>query len=158
MERNRKSDHGKFKNRQDDVKINTLIQKIKKELDGSIVPITLSELNAFERKLVHRHFDHDPDIVTKTYRRGDVHELKIYPVGNLRKYAEEKARLAIDNGETVVLPHMSSYERFIIHDFLKENELITSESKGEGYERHVEIKPNMFGRGLKRIFKKIKLI
>lgn len=156
--RKRKPGYRKFKNRRDDSKINELIKKIQNELDGSIVPITLSELNSFERKLVHRHFDHDPNIVTKTYRHGDIHELKIYPVGNLRKYAREKADQAIEQGETVVLPHMSSYERFIIHDVLKDNELITSESHGEGQERHVQIKPDLFGRGLKKIFKKIKLL
>jgi hypothetical protein len=53
---------------------------------------------------------------------------------------------------------MSSYERFIVHNVLKEIDSIESSSVGEGAERHVEIQPQKFGRGLKKIIKKIKLM
>jgi len=52
---------------------------------------------------------------------------------------------------------MSSYERFVIHEALKDNDALKVESFGEGVERHIVIEPNLFGRGLKKIIKKIKL-
>ncbi|MBN1542738.1 hypothetical protein JW992_11385 [candidate division KSB1 bacterium] len=138
-------------------KIDSLIHKIKDELADSIDPINLPQLNAFERKLIHRHFDNNPDIITRTYRNGENHELRIYPVGNLRRYALEKADQAIRTGEKVILPHMNDYERFIIHDTLKDNSSIKACSYGEAADRHIEIEPELFGRGLKRIIKKIRL-
>lgn len=143
--------------RQDD-KIKQLIDKVESELIDSIVPISLTRLNAFERRQIHRHFDRNSEIVTKTYKITDEeYELRVYPVGNLRRYAEKKAEEAIQTGRKVILPHMSSYERFVMHEVLKKNEAVKSESYGEGDERHIEIKPEIFGRGLKRIIKKIKL-
>jgi predicted RNA-binding protein Jag len=138
-------------------KIDKLIGKIKQELQDSIDPISLSDLNSFERKLVHRHFDHNPDIVTKTYRHGEDYELRVYPIGNLRNYARKKADEALQSGEKVVLPHMSNYERFIVHDVLKDYDAIKSESHGDDEDRHIVIEPEVFGRGLRKIIKKIKL-
>lgn len=137
--------------------IERLIQKAIHDLDNSLEPVSLEKLNAFERKLVHRQFDHDPNFVTKTYRNEEEFELKIYPVGNLRKYAEKKAEEAVETGQKIVLPHMSSYARYVIHDTLKDIETVKSASYGEGEERHIEIEPEVYGRGLKRIIKKIRL-
>jgi predicted RNA-binding protein Jag len=137
--------------------IEQLLQKVMRDLDNSLEPVSLYDLNAFERKLVHRQFDHDTNFVTKTYRNGEEYELKIYPVGNLRKYAEKKAEEAIVSGQKIVLPHMSSYARYVIHDTLKSIETIKSASFGEGEERHIEIEPEVYGRGLKKIIKKIRL-
>jgi len=150
-ERHEKHDH-------DNGKIKEILSEIQGTINDSIEPITLSKLNSFERKLVHRHFDHNPDVVTKTYRNGEDFDLKIYPVGNLRKFAEQKADEALQTRKKVTLPHMSSYERFVIHDALKNMDSIKAESFGEVEERHIEISPEAFGRGLKRIIKKIKLM
>jgi predicted RNA-binding protein Jag len=138
-------------------KIQRLLYKINSELGDSIEPISLTRLNAFERKLVHRHFDHNPNVVTKTYRHDDVYELMVFPVGNLRKYALAKANEAIATGDKVVLPKMSNYERFVVHEALKDLAEVKSNSYGEGEDRHIELVPEVFGRGLKRIIKKIKL-
>jgi predicted RNA-binding protein Jag len=139
-------------------KIDALIKKIREELVDSIEPIVIPELNAFERKLVHRQFDSNSDIVTKTYRLGDDdYELRVYPVGNLRRYAQKKADEAVATRAKVVLPHMSNYERFVVHDYLKDVDNIKTKSVGEEDDRHIEIEPEVFGRGLKRIIKKIKL-
>ena len=146
-----------YRNQESNGKIIRLAKKIKAELENSIEPISLSKLNAFERKLIHRHFDHNPNIVTKTYRFGEDYELRVYPVGNLRQYAQKKADEALQTGKKITLPHMSNYERFVVHDTLKAIDSIKSSSFGEGEERHIEIEPEMFGRGLKRIIKKIKL-
>ncbi len=144
--------------RHDNGKIEKILSEIQSNINNSIEPITLSKLNSFERKQVHRHFDHNPDVVTKTYRNGEDFELKIYPIGNLRKYAQGKAEEALQTRKKVTLPHMSNYERFVIHDALKNMDSIKAESFGEGEERHIEISPEAFGRGLKRIIKKIRLL
>jgi len=139
-------------------KIDGLIKKINGELSNSIEPISIPELNAFERKLIHRHFDHNPDIVTKTYRLNDEdYELRVYPIGNLKKWAQEQAEQAVNNREKITLPHMSNYERFVVHDALKEITTVKTESHGDGDERHIVIEPDVFGRGLKRMIRKIKL-
>lgn len=140
------------------VKIDSLVKRIKAELVDSIDPIVIPELNAFERKLVHREFDNNAEIVTKTYRLGDNdYELRVYPIGNLKRYAQKKADEAVQTREKVVLPHMSNYERFVIHDYLKGIDTIKTTSIGEDEDRHIIIEPAVFGRGLRRIIKKIKL-
>lgn len=139
-------------------KIEGLVRKIRRELADSIEPIIIPELNAYERKLIHRQFDNNSEIVTKTYRLGEEdYELRVYPVGNLKRYAQKKAEEAIEKREKVALPHMSNYERFIIHDYLKTLDTVKTTSVGEGDDRHIEIEPEVFGRSLKRFIRKIKL-
>ena len=113
-------------------KIKRLLSKISTELQDSIEPISLTKLSAFERKLIHRHFDHNENIVTKTYRHGDVYELRVIPVGNLKRFAFEKADEAINTGDKISLPNMSNFERFVIHEALKDKDEIKSASFGEG--------------------------
>jgi predicted RNA-binding protein Jag len=146
-------------NRPDDSrdKIDKILKKVREDLENSTDPIPLLHLNSFERKLVHRAFDHNPDIVTKTYRDGEEFELRVYPIGNLKRFAESKAGEATETGGAIKLPHMSSYERFVIHDFMKGRDDIKSSSQGEGEERHIILEPNSFGRGLKKIIRKIRL-
>lgn len=140
-------------------KIDSLVSKIREELADSIEPITIPDLNAYERKLVHRQFDNNSEIVTKTYRLGEEgYELRVYPIGNLKRYAQKKAEEAVETRKKVLLPHMSNYERFIIHDYLKTLETVKTSSVGEDEDRHIEIEPEVFGRGLKRFIRKIRLI
>lgn len=139
-------------------KIEELLSRIKTELMDSIEPIVIPELNAFERKLIHNQFDHNPEVVTKTYRIDEnSYELRVYPVGNLKRFVQVKADEAISTREKVILPPMSSYERFVVHDCLKGIQTVKTNSYGEGEDRHIEIEPDVFGRGLKRIIRKIKL-
>lgn len=139
-------------------KIEELIRQIKEELCDSIEPISLTDLNAFERRQIHRQFDRSTEIATKTYRVGeDAHELRIYPVGNLRRFAQKMADRAVETREKVVLPHMSSYERFVVHEYLKTLDTVKTCSHGEGDDRHIEIEPEVFGRGLKKLIRKIRL-
>ena len=144
--------------REEDDKISQLVKKAEEDLVDSLEPVSLLHLDANERRLVHRYFDHSEEYSTKTYKIGEEeYDLRIYPLGNLRRLAQKSAEKAIQAGSKVVLPAMSSYERFIIHEALKGNEAIKAASHGEGEERHIEIEPELYGRGLKKMIKKIKL-
>lgn len=126
-------------------------------MQDSIKPECLNGLNSFERKLVHRHFDHNKDFETRTYRDGNKFKLYVYPVGNIESFAKQKAQESLETGEEVDLPSMGSYERYIIHNALKDTAGVETQSHGEGSERYVRIVSTKFGRGLKKIVKKIKL-
>lgn len=141
-----------------DKNIRKLISDTEGKLEASIKPETITGLNSFERKLIHRHFDHNQDFETRTYRDGGNFKLMVYPVGNIANLAKEKAQESLNTAREVVLPAMGSYERYIVHATLKEITGVESTSFGEGSERHVRIVCKKFGRGLKRIAKKIKLI
>jgi len=45
----------------DDQNIRNLISGVEERLRESIKAESLEGLNSFERKMVHRHFDHNPD-------------------------------------------------------------------------------------------------
>jgi predicted RNA-binding protein Jag len=138
--------------------IKKLISDLEIKLDGSIKPEALNGLNSFERKLVHRHFDHNSLYETRTYRDGDNFKLLIYPVENIKQYAIGKAEESMKSGDAIELPPMGSYERYLVHSSLQDMAGIGTESQGEGAERHVRIMSKRFGRGLKRIAKKIRLL
>jgi len=158
--RYRPTGQGGFERTEDDPRINELIRETELKLAESTQPVQLANLNAIERKQIHRHFDRlKPAFETKTYRgEGETQVLWVFPIANLKKFAQEKAKEALETDTAVALPPMSSYERFVVHNVLKEIDSIESLSAGEGAERHVEIQPQKFGRGLKKIIKKIKLM
>jgi len=143
--------------RSEDKNIKKLLSDLEEKLQDSLEPESLEGLNSFERKLVHRHFDHNPDYETRTYRDGDNYKLLVYPVGNITRFAQEKAQESVNQGAEVELPPMGSYERFVVHNALKEFAGVETVSEGDGHDRHVTIQCKKFGRGLKRIAKKIKL-
>lgn len=138
--------------------IDQIIAEIQNKLSDSTTAIDLPNLNAFERKRVHSYFDNDVDFQTKTYRIDNEYILKIYPIGNLKRMADKMARQVLESGESIFLSNLGNYERFIIHDHLKSFEGIETISTGEGDQRVLEIKRKQFGRSLRRIIKKIKLI
>ncbi len=138
-------------------KIDRILVDIQKQLRDSIEPVSIENLNSFERKRIHSFFDNKPDFETKTYPRNGRQVLKVFPVGNLKKMAKEKADHVLETGETYTFPFLPSYERFVIHNYLKDFDGIETKSVGEGDERRLEIRTVKFGRSLKRIIKKIKL-
>lgn len=158
--RYRPSGVGGFERTEDDARINEIIRETEQKLQDSTQPVQLANLNAFERKQIHRHFERRrPAFETKTYRVDDEsHVLWVFPVANLKKFVEAQAKQAIETDSEVALPPMSSYERFLAHEVLKDVESVESISVGEGAERHIQIQPKKFGRGLKKIIKKIKLM
>jgi predicted RNA-binding protein Jag len=139
-------------------KIDRILIEVQRSLRDSCVPATLKDLTAFERKRIHRFFDGNPEFETKTYRNDGDYVLKVFPVGNIRRLAEQKAEEARQRQCVVALPAMGSFERFIVHNALKQYTDLETISVGEGAERHVEIRPVRYGRGLKRIIRKIKLL
>ncbi len=146
-----------FRPKTDEKKIRDIIQEIDDKLKDSIQPQIVEGLNSFERRLIHRHYDHNPDVETRTYRRAGSFTLYVYPVANIENFAREKARQVLEQGESIDLPPMGSFERYIVHNCLKEIDGVETISFGEGRERHVQIINKKFGRGLKKIVKKIKL-
>ncbi len=137
--------------------IDRLLIDIQKKLRDSYRPMVLENLTSFERKRIHTFFDSRPEFKTKTYRDNDNQILKVYPVGNLKKMAEEKAREVLETGKSIFLTDLGSFERFIVHEHLKNFEGIETISSGDDAARKLEIKRIQFGRSLKKIIKKIKL-
>jgi predicted RNA-binding protein Jag len=139
-------------------KIDQILIDIQRKLRDSFEPYSVENLNSFERKRIHSFFDNKEDFETRTYRMGEQFILKVIPVGNLKRLAKENAEKVLQTGETIVMPYMGNYERFIIHNYLKDFDGIETKSVGEGQERRLEIKQAKFGRSLKRIIKKIKIL
>lgn len=138
-------------------KIDQILIDIQRKLRDSYEPYCIEELNGFERKRIHSFFDNKEEYETRTYRQQEKFVLKVIPVGNLKRMAKEHAEKVLQSGQPVVLPYLASYERFVIHNYLKDFDGIETKSIGEGPDRRLEIKPAKFGRSLKRIIKKIKL-
>ncbi|HBP51594.1 TPA: hypothetical protein DD455_04670 [Candidatus Shapirobacteria bacterium] len=61
----------------------------------------------------------------------------------LEGMAKDLAQKAIETGKEVEMANMSSYERRICHMVLTEIEGITSDSEGEGENRHIVIRPKL---------------
>lgn len=139
-------------------KIDRILIEIQRKLRDSLEPYCVENLNSFERKRIHSFFDDKEDYETRTYRQEEKFVLKVIPIGNLKCLAKEQAEKVLETGETAVLPYLGNYERFIIHNYLKDFEGIETKSVGEGVNRRLEIKQARFGRSLKRIIKKIKLL
>jgi len=61
----------------------------------------------------------------------------------LEGMARDLAQKVLDTGKEVEMANMSSYERRICHMVLTEIEGITSESEGDGENRHIVIRPKI---------------
>ena len=139
-------------------KIDRILIDIQKKLRDSIEIYSLENLNGYERKRIHSFFDNRSEYETKSYRENGKIVLKIIPVANLQKFAREKAEEVVRTGEPFKFPPMPSYARYVIHNCLHDFEGVETVSEGEGDSRYLEIKPVRFGRSLKKIIKKIKII
>lgn len=135
-----------------------IVGSIESQLKESIETYSVRINDPEVRRQVEEHFKHHPDYDVRTYQSGSDFLLRIYPVANLRKYAEEKAREALEKNEVITLPPMRSFERFVIHNHLKTWPGIVTTSVGESVERRIEIRPVKYGREPRKIQKKIKLL
>lgn len=132
-----------------DEKVTRAISVVNESFQDSLESVVIREMNAFQRKQLYRHFEKTGEYQVKSYREGEDVVLRVYPVGRLKRLAEEKLQLVLMNGKPEALPPMGSFERFVIHSYLKEREGVRTESIGEqGKDRHIEIQP-LFGRSPK---------
>jgi len=75
------------------------------------------------------------------YLNLDINDYKKKKVEYLKFLAKDSAdEVSFSKEEKVLLP-MSSYERRIIHTELSQRSDIITESQGDGFDRHVVIKP-----------------
>jgi len=138
-----------------DKRVQESIAQVEERLRDSLGGETIRGLDGDQRKQVHKHFEKTEEYRVKSYQEKEDIILKIYPVGNLRRLAEQKAQEVLMKGKPEVFPPMGSFERFVIHDYLKGREGVKTESFGEaGKDRHVEISP-LFGRSLKKAKRKL---
>lgn len=151
-ERGKKRIHKKEKM---DETVKRAITKAVDSFQDSIEPAILRGLNGFQRKQIHKHFEKSEEYKVKIYREREDTILKVYPIGKLKRLAEQKTQEVLMQGQPEVLPPMGSFERFVIHDYLKGREGVRTESFGEaGKDRHIEIVP-VFGRNPKKAKRKL---
>lgn len=134
---------------QTDPKVKETVERVIETLQDSLSPYPIEGFNAFQRKQVYKYFDRLPEYGVKSYRQDENVIMRIYPVGALKRLAEQRAQEVLMRGEPERLPPMGSYERFVIHTYLKDRSGVQTESEGEGEDRHVVISP-IFGRTLKK--------
>jgi predicted RNA-binding protein Jag len=137
-------------------------EKAKEKIDAasehfrvSLDPFPVEGLNPFQRKWIHRHFESTQEYKVRTVR-DDKNEITliIYPVGHLQRIAETMLQEVLMTGEPRILPPMGSYERFIVHEYMKNRGGVRTESFGEGDDRHVEIF-QIFGRTPKKVKRRL---
>jgi predicted RNA-binding protein Jag len=112
----------------------------------SVEPYAIPGFNPFQRKQIHRHFERTAEFKVRAFRdeRGET-ILSVVPVGKLQRMAETLVQEVLLSGESRSMPPMDSFERFIVHEYLKSRGGVRSESQGEGTGRHVDVIP-LFGR------------
>lgn len=59
----------------------------------------------------------------------------------LEELADKAAAKAIESGREILLPHLPSYERRLIHLYLESRPDVTTYSEGEGEERRLVVRP-----------------
>ncbi|OVE79586.1 hypothetical protein BVY01_02130 [bacterium I07] len=121
------------------------IEQAQDFMTENMKPAQIKDLNSFQRKQLRSYYERLGEFEVRSYKDDEEVIIRVYPVGMLKRLAEQKMQEVLMNGKLEPLPPMSSFERFIIHDYLKERDGIRTESSGEGTERHIIIHP-LFGR------------
>jgi len=75
------------------------------------------------------------------YLNLDINDYKKKKIEYLKSLAKDLADEAVLTREEKVLSPMPAYERRIIHTELAQRQDVSTESQGEGFDRHVIIKP-----------------
>jgi len=132
-----------------DEKVREAIDTLEASLKDSMEPSVIRGFNNLQRKQLILHFEKSQEYKLKTYREQDDVIIKIFPVGVIKRLTEQKTQEVLMKGVPEVLSPMGSFERFIVHDYLKDREGIKTESYGEGKDRYVGIQP-LFGRSPKK--------
>jgi spoIIIJ-associated protein len=98
---------------------------------------TLEALQVIVNRIVLRMFD-DPAPARIVV---DVEGYRERRRNNLLDMARRSADSVRETGESVLLSPLNSYERFLVHTALKEEEGIVSKSQGEGAMKQIRIAP-----------------
>jgi spoIIIJ-associated protein len=75
------------------------------------------------------------------YLNLDINDYKKKKVEYLKDLAREMADQVALTKEEKSLPAMSAYERRVVHAELSQKTDVTTESQGEGFDRHIVIRP-----------------
>ncbi len=130
------------------------ILQIEKKIGHTLKSIKIEHISPTQKDKIVHYFAENPECSIKIYEEDDNFVVRIYPVGRLRRLADEKASEVAAKGYQTELPPMGSYERFIIHEHLKDREEITTHSVGiSGQNRRVVIVPR-FGRKPRKVTKR----
>lgn len=97
---------------------------------------TLKSIQRIFSQIIYNKLDDDVSILVDVNGYRDKRE------SYLKSLARKAANQAEESGQDVELRPLSAYERRIIHITLKEDDGVSTESKGEGSERRVVIKIN----------------
>jgi predicted RNA-binding protein Jag len=129
-----------------DEKVQAVIADAMWHFQETTRPFTITGLSPFQRKQIHQHFERTGEYKIRTFRdeKQEVF-LNVYPVGGILRMAETKLQEVLMTGESVALPPMDSFERFIVHEYINSRGGVRTESAGENEERYVAIYP-VFGR------------
>jgi spoIIIJ-associated protein len=96
--------------------------------------MTLNSLQSIFGQILSKEIE---DIVIVSI---DVNNYRVKRKDYLMSLAQRAMREALDTGQNIALPPLSAYERRVIHMTLKSEEDVTTESEGEGYDRHIVVK------------------
>jgi spoIIIJ-associated protein len=102
---------------------------------------TLFEIQHLLRMILNKKFHSSFGENKILYLNLDINDYKKKKTEYLKDLAKNFADQVSLNKEEKRLPPMSSYERKIIHAELSLRKDVTTESKGEGLNRHILIKP-----------------
>lgn len=98
---------------------------------------TLEALQVIVNRIVMRKFDNLP--VARIL--VDVEGYRERRRSNLLDMARRSAETVRETGDPVLLSPLNSYERFLVHNALKEEAGIVSQSQGEGLMKQIRILP-----------------
>ena len=98
---------------------------------------TLAALNHLIRRALERDYPENEQILGLIL---DVNDYQKKKIENLKALAHMLSERAIFFKSSIEADPMSSYDRWIIHEFLSEKPNIKTESTGEGRDRRVVIK------------------
>lgn len=96
---------------------------------------TLFEIQRLLRTILNKKLG------TVFYVNLDINDYKKKKIEYLKDLAKELADQVSLTGEQKVLTPMSSYERRVIHAELSQRADVVTESQGQGFDRHIVIRP-----------------
>ena len=94
-----------------DHEVQKLISETEQNLATALEPVTIRGMNPFQRKQIYRHFEKTQEFRIKSYKDEKEIFLRVYPVGNLKRLAEQKMQEVLIKGKAESLPPASRKAR-----------------------------------------------